>query len=92
MASQLVPDLLQDLLQLLTKSNHYNSNHSYFLEVNVMITITITSTLCLFVRSRMNISVLFVRNSHVMAKITDSKRLYSRDTFRGLHVVVRFLV
>ena len=29
-----------DLLQLLTKSNHYNSN--YFLEVNVMITITIT--------------------------------------------------
>ena len=57
-----------------------------------MITITITSTLCLFVRSRMNISVLFVRNSHVMAKITDSKRLYSRDTFRGLHVVVRFLV
>ena len=27
-----------DLLQLLTKSNHYNSN--YFLEVNVMITIT----------------------------------------------------
>ena len=42
--------------------------------------------------SRMNISVLFVRHSHVMAKITDSKRLYSRDTFRGLHVVVRFLV
>ena len=32
--------LTADLLQLLTKSNHYNSN--YFLEVNVMITITIT--------------------------------------------------
>ena len=32
-------------------------------------------TTCLFVRSRMNISVLFVRHSHVMANITDSKRL-----------------
>ena len=29
----------------------------------------------LFVRSRMNISVLFVRNTHVMAKIMDSKTI-----------------
>ena len=40
LCAQQTNQITPDLLQLFTKSNHYNFN--YFLEVNVMITITIT--------------------------------------------------